>query len=113
MTTKPKHTTTRLRHGAANRLNHRLSEQARLEKELRDALNGIPSLGNDKQVRLREYTVVTFTVRKDNSGLPRRWEYVAKPGTWESVAEHDARIAARKQGLVIHAHLETTKELRA
>lgn len=120
MTTKPKHTTTRLRHGATNRLNHRLSEQDRLTKELRDALNGldavhIPSLGIAAALPTapKERLVVVFTVRKDNSGLPRRWEFVAPPGTWESVAEHEARLAARKQGLVIHAHIDTRTELRA
>lgn len=131
MTTKPKHTTTRVRHGASNRLNHRLSEQDRLTKELRDALNGldavhIPSKAQSAYLGIsqglvaggsptshKERLVVVFTVREGNSGLPRRWEFVAPPGTWTCTAEHDARIAARKQGLVIHAHIDTRTELRA
>lgn len=113
MTTKPKHTTTRKRHGSAGRLNARIAEQQRLERELRDALNELPTVGTKPDaVRLRQYVVVVFTVRHGNCGLPKRWEYATKSTAWPSEAEHQAKQEARKAGLTIHAHIETTMEMR-
>lgn len=117
MTTKSKHGTHSKRHGAGNRLSNRIAQQQRLERELRDALQELdgkrlasfPTVGKP---RLRTYTVVLFSVRKDNEGTVRRWEYLAPATTWDSEAEHLARLEAKKQGLVIHAHLDTFKETR-
>lgn len=117
MTTKSRHGTHSRRHGAGNRLSNRLAEQQRLERELRDALVSldIPTVGNRREgkPRLRLMTVVLLSVRAGGTGRVKRWEYAAPATMWQAEVEHLARLEAHKQGLVIHAHLETFQEHRA
>ncbi len=54
--------------------------------------------------------MVVYTVRTQDGGLPFRYEYKSKPGTWRTVAEADAVKSIRQQGLLVHAHIETREE---
>ena len=116
MTTKPTHTTVRRRHSVDARRALDKAKRDQLERELADALNsldtpagkaGLPKVGNGAV-----YLVVTLTVRHGHEGLPHRWEFTAPRGCWKSEAEHLARIAARKAGLTVHAHIDTEERTR-
>jgi hypothetical protein len=115
MTTKPRHTTTKRRHSVDGRRATDIARRAQLERELSDALTElankdqhIPKVGMCRKVRL----VVILTVRHINGGgLPHRWEFTAPAGTWKTEAEHLARLAARKAGLTVHAHIDTEERL--
>lgn len=112
MTTKPTHTTVRNRHSVDGRRAVEADRRKQLERELADALNELdraklPKVGNGAV-----YLVVTLTVRRGHEGLPRRWEFTAPRGCWKSEAEHLARLAARKAGLTVHAHIDTEERVR-
>lgn len=114
MTTKPTHTTVRRRHSVDARRALDKAKREQLERELADALAsldtpagkaGLPKVGKPR-------IVVTLTVRLLNEGgLPRRFEWTAPPGTWPVEAVHLAKIAARKAGLVVHAHIDTEERV--
>lgn len=53
--------------------------------------------------------VVIFSVRRKDGGVPFRWNYTAKPGTWATTAKHEARQAMRRAGLVEHAWIDTVE----
>lgn len=112
MTTKPKHTTRRNRHSASTRVDKQKQLEREFDRELRRQLNElepvapIPTVGKAE----RFGPVVVYTVRTQDGGLPFRYEYKSKPGTWRTVAEADAVKHMRQQGLVLHAHIETREE---
>lgn len=112
MTTKPKHTTCRRRHGVHTRVDRQKQLEREFDRELRRQLNeleptvSVPTVGKTE----RFGPVVVYTVRSTDGGLPFRYEYKSKPGTWRTVAEADAVKSIRQQGLLVHAHIETREE---
>ena len=111
MTTKPKHTTRRNRHSASTRVDKQKQLEREFDRELRRQLNElepttIPTVGKAE----RFGPVVVYTVRTTDGGLPFRYEYKSKPGTWRTVAEADAVKSIRQQGLLVHSHIETREE---
>ena len=112
MTTKPKHTTRRNRHSASTRVAKQKQLEREFDRELRRQLSElapvapIPTVGKAERLG----PVVVYTVRSTDGGLPFRYEYKSKPGTWRTVAEADAVKSIRQQGLLVHAHIETREE---
>ena len=50
---------------------------------------------------------VRWSVRRPDGGLPFVFTYTAPAGQWQTTAEHDAKAAIRRAGLIPWAHLGT------
>lgn len=108
MTTKPRHITTKKRHGVHHRVDKQHQLEREFDRELRRQLAALePVAAQFPTVGKEDGPVVVFTVRSPDGGLPFRYEYKAKKGTWASAAEFDARKAIKRDGLLVHAHIET------
>lgn len=108
MTTKPKHTTCRHRHTTDSRISKARTQAEQAERDLAQALR---EHYGDKPTKTEAFAfrciTVRWSVRHSDGGLPFLFEYKAKPGAWESAAEHEATKAIKQAGLIAWAHLET------
>ena len=75
---------------------------AAVERELRRQLRAL-----DPAPAARPGITVRWSVRRPDGGLPFVFEYTAPVGTWLANAEHDAKTAIKRAGLIPWAHLGT------
>lgn len=112
MTTKPRHTTSKRRHGASLRLEKRNEQAAQVDRAIA-AHYGSPLedkfLPDEAKQRINDRFIVRWSVRRNDGGVPFIFEHKAKPGTWQLVAEHEAKLAIKHAGLIAWAHIETVK----
>ena len=87
---------------------------AAVERELRRqlrALDPAPAAAHPAR-KQRPGIAVRWSVRRPDGGLPFVFTYTAPAGTWQTTAEHDAKTAIKRAGLIPWAHLGT-QELQA
>ena len=82
---------------------------AAVERELRRQLRALdPAPAAARPVRKpRPGITVRWSVRRPDGGLPFVFEYTAPAGQWQTTAEHDAKAAIKRAGLIPWAHLGT------
>ena len=86
---------------------------AAIERELRRQLRALDPAPAARPARKpRPGITVRWSVRRPDGGLPFVFEYTAPAGQWQTTAEHDAKIAIKRAGLIPWAHLGT-QELQA
>ena len=81
---------------------------AAIERELRRQLRALdPEPAARPEHKPRPGITVRWSVRRSDGGLPFVFEYTAPAGTWLANAEHDAKAAIRRAGLIPWARLGT------
>lgn len=81
---------------------------AAIERELRRQLRALdPEPAARPEHKPRPGITVRWSVRHPDGGLPFVFEYTAPAGTWLANAEHDAKTAIKRAGLIPWAHLGT------
>ena len=81
---------------------------AAVERELRRQLRALdPAPAARPERKPRPGIAVRWSVRRPTGGLPFVFTYTAPAGQWQTTAEHDAKIAIKRAGLIPWAHLGT------
>ena len=81
---------------------------AAIERELARQLRALDPAPAARPARQpRPGITVRWSVRRPDGGLPFVFEYTAPAGQWQTTAEHDAKIAIKRAGLIPWAHLGT------
>ena len=81
---------------------------AAIERELRRRLRALDPAPAARPARKpRPGITVRWSVRRPDGGLSFVFEYTAPAGQWQTTAEHDAKAAIRRAGLIPWAHLGT------
>ena len=81
---------------------------AAVERELRRQLRALDPAPAARPARKpRPGITVSWSVRRPDGGLPFVFEYAAPAGQWQTTAEHDAKTAIKRAGLIPWAHLGT------
>ena len=81
---------------------------AAIERELRRHLRALDPAPAARPARKpRPGITVRWSVRRPTGGLPFVFEYTAPAGQWQTTAEHDAKAAIKRAGLIPWAHLGT------
>lgn len=81
---------------------------AAIERELRRQLRALDPAPAARPARTpRPCIAVRWSVRRPTGGLPFVFTYTAPAGQWQTTAEHDAKIAIKRAGLIPWAHLGT------
>lgn len=81
---------------------------AAVERELRRQLRALDPAPAARPARKpRPCITVRWSVRRPDGGLPFVFESTAPAGIWLANAEHDAKTAIKRAGLIPWAHLGT------
>ena len=81
---------------------------AAIERELSRQLRALdPAPAAHPARKPRPGITVRWSVRRPGGGRPFVFTYTAPAGQWQTTAEHDAKIAIKRAGLIPWAHLGT------